>query len=165
MSFVSIIFVSYMLSHEYKVVRNRYTQLVFTNKDCLCTNLHVQEQSMNMTSQCQYLGSAWRHRSTVVTSQCSVRKDRPWQQWLNGRSLMVFSGIVCWGHKIACKKENNTSVTVNNDFSVSREVICQWFSLVTLSLMKIIGKSPHLPVEDTIKHQGDLKCQHFHRLV
>ena len=32
---------------------------------------------------------------------------------------------------------------MNNDFLVTREVICQWFSLVTSSLVKIIGKSPH----------------------
>ena len=39
-------------------------------------------------------------------------------------------------------------ITVNNDFLVTSEVICQWFlanhwfSLVTSSLAKIIGKSP-----------------------
>ena len=32
---------------------------------------------------------------------------------------------------------------MNNDFLVTREVICQWFSLVTSSLVIIIGKSPH----------------------
>ena len=32
---------------------------------------------------------------------------------------------------------------MNNDFLVTREVICQSFSLVTSSLVKIIGKSPH----------------------
>ena len=32
---------------------------------------------------------------------------------------------------------------MNYDFLVTREVICQWFSLVTSSLVKIIGKSPH----------------------
>ena len=61
--------------------------------------------------------------------------------------------------------KNNAWVTVNNDLLVTREVICQWFSLVTIpwitiffvthevicqwfslvtsSLMKIIGKPPH----------------------
>ena len=32
---------------------------------------------------------------------------------------------------------------MNNDFLVTREVICQWFSLVTSLLVKIVGKSPH----------------------
>ena len=41
------------------------------------------------------------------------------------------------------KKWNNTFVTVNNDFWVTRDAICQWYSLVTSSLVKIIGKSPH----------------------
>ena len=57
--------------------------------------------------------------------------------------MIAFSGIMCSGHKIACKKLNNTFVTVNNNFLVTREVICQRFSLVTSSLVKIIGKSPH----------------------
>ena len=51
-------------------VRNSYSQLLFTSEDRLCANLLMQEQSRNMTSQCQYLGFAWRHRSTVVMSQC-----------------------------------------------------------------------------------------------
>ena len=32
---------------------------------------------------------------------------------------------------------------MNNDFLVTSEVICQWFSRVTKSRVKIIGKSPH----------------------
>ena len=55
---------SYTLSREY-----RYSQLLFTSEDRLCTNLRVQEQSTNMTSQCQCPTFAWRHGSTVVTSQ------------------------------------------------------------------------------------------------
>ena len=54
-----------------------------------------------------------------------------------------FSEIVCSGHKISCKKLNNTFVAMNNDFWVTHDVICQWFSLVTSSLVKVIGKSPH----------------------
>ena len=61
---------SYTLSREYRVVRNRYSRLLFTNEDRICANLRVQEQSTNMTSQCQGLAFAWRYRSTVMTSQC-----------------------------------------------------------------------------------------------
>ena len=43
---------SYTLSREYRVVRSRYSRLLFTSEDCLCANLHVQEQWTNMTSQC-----------------------------------------------------------------------------------------------------------------
>ena len=39
--------------------------------------------------------------------------------------------------------KNNAWVTVNNDFLVTSGVICQWFSRVTKSRVKIIGKSPH----------------------
>ena len=95
----------------------------------------------------------WRHntrisRSRDVTDQLwyhSARseKGRPWQQWWNERSMIVLSGYVCSSHKIACKKWNNTFVTGNNDFFVTREAIRQWFSLMTLSLVKIIAESPH----------------------
>ena len=37
--------VSYTLSREYRVVRNRYSRLLFTGEDRLCVNLQVQEQS------------------------------------------------------------------------------------------------------------------------
>ena len=50
-----------------------------------------------------------------------------------------FCGIVCSGYKTACKEWNNPFVTGNNDFLVTRYVICQWFSLVTSSLVKSIG--------------------------
>ena len=96
--------VSYTLSHEYRVARYRYSRLLFTSEDRLCANLRVQWQKTNMTSQYQYFAFAWRHRSIVVTSQCSVRKGRPWQQWRNERSVMVLSGFVCSWHRIACKK-------------------------------------------------------------
>ena len=39
--------------------------------------------------------------------------------------------------------KNNAWVTVNNDFWVTSEAICQWFSRVTKSRVKIIGKSHH----------------------
>ena len=37
---------------------------------------------------CQFPRFAWRHRWTVVTSQC--RKNRPWRQWRNQRSMVLF---------------------------------------------------------------------------
>ena len=37
----------------------RYSRLLFSGEDRLCANLHVQEQSTNMTWQCQYLAFAW----------------------------------------------------------------------------------------------------------
>ena len=73
----SMIWFSYTLSREYRVTRNRYSRLLFTREDRLCTKLHVQGQSVNMTSQCQYPTVVSRHRYTVVASQYIVRKDRP----------------------------------------------------------------------------------------
>ena len=65
-----VFLLSYTLSREYRVVRDRYSGLLFTSEDRLCAKWRVQEQSTNMTSQCQYSTFAWRHRSTVVTSKC-----------------------------------------------------------------------------------------------
>ena len=61
--------VSYTLRREYRVVRSRYSRLLFTSEDRICANSRVQEQSTNITSQCQCLAFAWRHRSVVMTSQ------------------------------------------------------------------------------------------------
>ena len=47
-----IIGISYTLGREYRVIRNRYSRLLFTSEDRLCANLHVREPSTNMTSQC-----------------------------------------------------------------------------------------------------------------
>ena len=44
----SIISISYTLSREYRVARNRYSRLLFTSEDRFCANSHVQEQSTNM---------------------------------------------------------------------------------------------------------------------
>ena len=84
------IIIYYALGREYGVMKNRYSRLLFTSEDRLCANLRVQEQSTNMVSQCLYLAFAWRHRSNVVTSQCQFRKDRPWRQLQNERSMIVF---------------------------------------------------------------------------
>ena len=46
---------------------------------------------------------------------------------------------------------------MNNDFWVTHEVICQWFSLVTSSLVKIIGKSPH----SWPKHHYSRQLMHY----
>ena len=52
----------------------RYSRLLFTSEDRLCANLRVQEQSTNMTSQCQCPTFAWRHRSTVETHNTKSEK-------------------------------------------------------------------------------------------
>ena len=61
--------ISYKLSREYRLAWNRYSWLLFTSEYRFCANFCVQEQSVNMTSQCQYPTFTWHHRSTVVTSQ------------------------------------------------------------------------------------------------
>ena len=63
------------------------------------------------------LAFTWRHKSTVVTSQCYVRRDRPWRQWRNERSMIVFLAELCVQDiKIVFKIYNNAFVTLNNDF-------------------------------------------------
>ena len=46
-------------------------------------------------------------------------------------------------YKATQEIKNNAWVTVNNDFLATSGVICQWFSRVTKSRVKIIGKTPH----------------------
>ena len=53
--------ISYMLSREYRVVKNRYSRLFLTSEDRPCTILRVQEQSTNII-QYQYPTFTWRHR-------------------------------------------------------------------------------------------------------
>ena len=48
----TMVIFSYTPSREYRVVRNRYSRLLFTSEDRFCANVHVQEQLTNMTSQC-----------------------------------------------------------------------------------------------------------------
>ena len=86
--------VSYTLSRDNRVVKNRYLRLLFTSEDRFCANLHVQKQSTNMTSQCQYPKFAWRQRSTVVTSHYWVRKNCPRQQWQN-QQLHNCCSVLC----------------------------------------------------------------------
>ena len=76
-----LINISFTLSREYRLVKNRYSLLLFTRTWRFPLCQFVQEQSTNMTLWCQYLPFVWRHRSTVVTSQFSARKDRPYPQW------------------------------------------------------------------------------------
>ena len=84
----------YTVSREYRVIGDRYSQLLFTSEDRLCTNLHVQEQLTNMTSQC-----------IRVTSQINCGDvTMLGHQWRNEQSMTVFSGVVYSGHKIVCKK-------------------------------------------------------------
>ena len=87
----------------------------------------------------------WHHNAkseTIVLGDNCEMSER----WLFLAELCVqdiFSRIVCSGHKIMCKKWNNTFLTMNNNFWVTHDAICQWFSLMTSSLVKIIGKSHH----------------------
>ena len=64
--------------------------------------------------------------------------------------LYIHDVYCCWkwssfNHTsvIKCDIKNNAWVTVNNDFLVTSEGICQWFSRMTKSRVKITGKSPH----------------------
>ena len=84
----------------------------------------------------------WRHNASIapsrdVTDQLRWRHNAMLEKTVlsdNGKMSdrwLFVSWMVCPRHKIAWKKEDTTFVTVNDDFLVTREVICQWFSLVT----------------------------------
>ena len=105
---------------------------------CACKNNRRMSRHNASTSRSRDVTDQlwWRHNAkSEIPSLATMAK------W--AINDLFFSGIVCWGHEIACKKWHNTFVAVNNDFWVTREAICQWFSLVTSYLVKIIGQSPH----------------------
>ena len=74
-------------------------------------------------------------------------------EWYCGAGMNDIVNFLCNpnnGHPRVCPCttdsndiKHNGWVTVNNKFLVTSEVICQWFSRVTKSWVKIIGKSPH----------------------
>ena len=68
--------ISSTLHSEYRVVGNRYSRLLFTSEGQLYASFLLQEQSEYMTSQYQYLVFAWRHGTSVLTSQCKVSNSR-----------------------------------------------------------------------------------------
>ena len=59
-----------------------------------------------------FVSFAWRHRSIMVTMLSQKRPTK--RRWRKQRSTIVFSGIVCSRHKIVCKNQTSTFVTVNN---------------------------------------------------
>ena len=59
-------------------MRNRYQWWLFTSEYCLCTNLHLQEQSMNMMSQCQINNA--KSEKTVLSMLSDNSKMSDW--WL-----------------------------------------------------------------------------------
>ena len=76
----------------------------------------------------------------LISKHASISKSQgllPVEMSINFNKDTMFILI----HKEDIK--NNAWVTVNNDFLVTSGVICQWFSRVTKSRVKIIGKSPH----------------------
>ena len=60
-----------------------------------------------------------------------------------GMTLLTYLRSHCILLRTMKSMKNNAWVTVNNDFWVTSEAICQWFSRVTKSRVKIIGKSHH----------------------
>ena len=91
----------YMLSREYRVSGNRFSRLLFTNKDRFYANLHDQKQSTNMSSLCQYLAFVWRYSLNCgdVIFLCQNR-----QKWRNEQSITVLAGLCARsGHNLACK--------------------------------------------------------------
>ena len=69
---------SYTLSPEYRMVRNRYSRLLFTSEDLLCANLHVQEQWTNMTS----LDLLWWRHNAQSENTILGDNDKMSDRWL-----------------------------------------------------------------------------------
>ena len=63
----------------------------------------------------------------MVTSQLLNQKSLSLATMAKSAIDNCFGEIECSGHQIAGKKLNNTFVTVNNEFWVTRDAICQRF--------------------------------------
>ena len=135
-------YISYTLSRENRVVRYPYSWLLFTSKDRLRPFARARTiDEYGVTMPVSYI----RVTSQINCGDVTILNQKRLSLATMAKSAIVncFSGIVCSGHQIACKKSNNTFVTVNNDLGFTRDAICQWFLPVTSSLVKIIGKSPN----------------------
>ena len=108
--------VFYTLSREYRVVRNRYSRLLFTGEDRLLRQIArartIDEYDVEM------LVPHVRETSQINCGDVTMLSQKRPSSAKMAKSAIdnCFSEIVCSGHKIECKKWNNTFVTVNNDF-------------------------------------------------
>ena len=111
-------YVSYTPNLEYRVAVYRYSRLLFARENCFCA---------------QYLAFSGCHRSTVVTSQYEVRKDRSCRQWRNERPLIILVGL--YDQDINKRVRNKMIyLLVWITFFITCEAIQQWFSFVTSSV-------------------------------
>ena len=83
-------YTSYTLGREYRVMRNRYSRLLFTSEDRLCA-----------ICACKNNRQIWRHNASISRSRDvtdplwwrHVRNDRPWRQLRNERSMIVLAEL------------------------------------------------------------------------
>ena len=84
----------YCILHAKWVAGNQYSQL-FINEEHHCANLCMQEQSMNMTSQCQYHTSAWCHTLNWGDVTLPSQKIPCLAKMVKWAIDDCFSGFVC----------------------------------------------------------------------
>ena len=76
--------------------------------------------------------------------------------------------ITIFGHECVCVWVDLPVIFTSdeyNDFLVTSGVICQWFSRVTKSRVKIIGKSPHEWPKEIIIHGNECIIPFFTRYI
>ena len=99
-----------------------------------------------MPSQHQCLAFAFLIKSTLISGDVIILVSKMISLAAMAKYVMsVVIRFVCSEHKITWKKLKDVRLIVNNDLLAAREVIRQWLSLslVTGSLVKITGESPH----------------------
>ena len=130
---------SYMLSHEYQVAGSWY--LLFPSEDHLCANWHMQEQLMNMMSQCQntcvHMMSQFNHDDITMISQ-KILYFATMAKWV------IFGCFyrICGFQDIKQCSRNKIMYGLAWIMILS---LVRWYNkgFHTLSLLKIIIKSPH----------------------
>ena len=84
--------------------------------------------------------------SRCISTEVRMAHSMGWrwhEHWWYERMKGWVPGTGYYQIYIYIERENNAWVTMNNDFLVTSDVICQWFSRVTKSQVKIMDKSPH----------------------
>ena len=122
------------------------------------TKIVVKHNSSEINPNCKHMRSDFKYHKTL--SQHLQAPNWVQSQLLHVTNFLVPSGTNSfllklmhiyvidlqykeYPNSIMAPYKNNAWVTVNNNFLVTGEVICQWFSQVMKPWVKIISKSPH----------------------
>ena len=105
------------------------------------------EENLDWCNQTQYDKSSdslfGSYYPSILSCKSLCKPNEYWAPVDEIHQCLIFkwAAVTCYRSGTMIEIQNNAGVAMNNDFLVMSEVICQWFSRVTKSQMKIIRKS------------------------